>query len=173
MPWPKNRNNSLSCSAWTSLTKVVLSKGWLSDERMDALQGVWRGLEPTATPSPQSHHLSIYLYLLDVYELCNVVSMVIVVMSNGLRATGFHQVHLYYTVTTSPCLAHQGFKNKTMQVNLLYNLQVIIRTIAYLGKNWIRIILYFHSFILDNFHRFWRVQYKSLLRYYLTFLRKM
>ena len=31
MTWPKNRRNSLPCTVRTSETKVVQSKGWLSD----------------------------------------------------------------------------------------------------------------------------------------------
>ena len=67
MPWPKTGGNSLPCTARTSKTKVVQSKVWLSIGRMDDLhrnyktrsmfEGAWKGLEPEATPSPQSSSL--------------------------------------------------------------------------------------------------------------------
>ena len=57
------KNGSYCCNGRKpSQAKVIQSKGWLSDVRMDALhrnhktrsmfQGVWSGLGPEATPSP-------------------------------------------------------------------------------------------------------------------------
>ncbi len=59
MPWLKTGANHYHVRTFQK--KIVQSKGWLSDGRMDALhrnykrsmfQGAWRGLEPEATPSP-------------------------------------------------------------------------------------------------------------------------
>ena len=66
----QNRRNSLPCTVRTSQTKVVPSKGWLSDGRMDALhcnhkwsmfQGAWRDLEPDATNKEADYLMTFYL----------------------------------------------------------------------------------------------------------------
>ena len=72
MPWPINRRNSLPCTVRTSQTKVVQSKGWLSDGCLITLQlnmesifkgDVERTCTRSVTTSHQNHHTLLYEHL--------------------------------------------------------------------------------------------------------------